>query len=176
MPPTNLDISDAYLFYKDYILDYAQGKTEIYERYGFTVQGGVGSKDWEVFAAILMKDKARGGVGADLQRHEVKSATGKGSFEYQYHKKYGLQKLEEEKTVDHVFIARSADYLNFSVWWVDKKDLTPFFDQWRPRLEANYQSGEKQRFRRSITASFVRSKGVLLMEVRDGKLVHPSAP
>lgn len=42
-----LQVQEAYSFYKRFILEYSQDKAEIYERYGFTVQGSVGSKDWE---------------------------------------------------------------------------------------------------------------------------------
>jgi hypothetical protein len=61
-----LQIQEAYSFYKKYILEYSQNKSEIYEQYGFSLQGSIGSKDWEVFAAILLNDRARRGDGADF--------------------------------------------------------------------------------------------------------------
>ncbi len=81
-----LQIQEAYSFYKKYILEHSQNKAEIYEQYGFSLQGSIGSKDWEVFAAILLNDRARRGDGADLVNYEVKSAVLGGSFEYQYHR------------------------------------------------------------------------------------------
>ncbi|WP_404787430.1 hypothetical protein [Altericista sp. CCNU0014] len=51
---------------KKYILEYSQNKVEIYEQYGFSLQGSISSKDWEVFAAILLNDRARRGDGADF--------------------------------------------------------------------------------------------------------------
>lgn len=90
----------AYNFYKRFILDYSQEKETIYEQYGFTLQGSVGSKDWEVFAAILMGDRASPGNGADLENYEVKSALIGNSFEYQYHRNRGLEKLQDERAVD----------------------------------------------------------------------------
>ena len=77
-----LQVQEAYSFYRTYILDYSRNKAEIYEQYGFSLQGSVGSKDWEVFAAILVNDRARRGDGADLVNYEVKSATIVGSFKY----------------------------------------------------------------------------------------------
>ena len=166
----DLDISGAYDFYKRFILDYTQGKADIYARYGFTVQGSVGSKDWEVFAAILLRDRARPGDGADLQKHEVKSAIQNNSFEYQYHKHHGLNKLEADKEIDHVLIARSKDYADITVWWVSREAISPIFDSWRPDLEENYKNDTRQRFRRSVGYTFVMQSGVRLVEIEGGVL------
>ena len=95
-----LQVQEAYSFYRTYILEYSRNKAEIYEQYGFSLQGSVGSKDWEVFAAILVNDKARQGDGADLENYEVKSATTGSSFEYQYHRNRGLNKLTDDRDVD----------------------------------------------------------------------------
>jgi hypothetical protein len=57
-----LQIQEAYSFCKKYILEYSQNKAEIYEQYGFSLQGSIGSKDWEVFAAILLNDRTRRGI------------------------------------------------------------------------------------------------------------------
>jgi hypothetical protein len=61
-----LQVQEAYSFYKKYILEYSQNKAEIYEQYGFSLQGSIDSKDWEVFAAILLNDQARRGDGEDF--------------------------------------------------------------------------------------------------------------
>jgi hypothetical protein len=61
-----LQIQEAYSFYKKYILEYSQSKAEIYEQYGFPLQGSIGSKDWEVFAAILLNNQARRFDGEDF--------------------------------------------------------------------------------------------------------------
>ena len=83
----------AYWFYKNYLLDATRNKAEVYEQYGF-LSPSVPFIDWEVFAAILFRDRAKSGYGADLERHEVKSAAMGSSFEYQYHKFRGLDKPE----------------------------------------------------------------------------------
>lgn len=162
---------EAYSFYERFILEYSQDKAEIYSRYGFTLQGSVGSKDWEVFAAILLDDTASSGDGADLKNHEVKSAVSGSSFEYQYHRNHGLDKLANDQSVDHLFIARSKEYTNVEVWLVKRAEMLSTFDRWLPELRQNYESSARQRFRRSVTYGFVRSKGILLLEIKNGKLI-----
>ncbi|MCB0211481.1 MAG: hypothetical protein KDJ52_19235 [Anaerolineae bacterium] len=169
----HLNITHAFDFYKRFILDYSQDKSVVYQKYGFTLQGSIGFKDWEVFVAILLNDKAKSGDGADLEKHEVKSANLGSSYEYQYHKNHGLQKLNGDKHIDHVFIGRSEDYSNIEVWWVSGSSLAPKFDSWEPDLKKNYKEGIKQRFRRSITHSFVAKNGHLLVEIKNGKLIVP---
>jgi hypothetical protein len=165
-----LQVQTAYSFYKTYILDYSRGKADIYERYGFSLQGSVGSKDWEVFAAILLNDRARRGDGADLMNYEVKSAVIGGSFEYQYHRNRGLDKLTDDRDIDHIFISRSESYTNVEVWLIERTKMTSTFDRWLPELLQNYETAERQRFRRSVTYGFVRSQGIRLLEISDGAL------
>ncbi|MEO1353120.1 MAG: hypothetical protein AAFW84_30885 [Cyanobacteria bacterium J06635_15] len=151
-------------------LEYSQDKAEVYERYDFTVQGSIGSKDWEVFAAILLNDRARSGDGADLMNYEVKSAVMGNSFEYQYHRNHGLEKLADDKSVDHIFIARNKTYTDIEVWLVERSKMQPVFDRWLPDLRKNYESETRQRFRRSVTYGFVRDEGSTLLRTSDGVL------
>lgn len=167
-----LQVQEAYSFYRRYILDYSRNKARIYDQYGFSLQSSVGSKDWEVFAAILLNDRARRGDGADLENYEVKSAVIGSSFEYQYHRNRGLNKLTDDREVDHIFVARSADYMNVEVWLVERTKMFSTFDRWLPELLQNYETAERQRFRRSITYGFVRSQGIRLIEISDGELIH----
>jgi hypothetical protein len=168
----NLQVQEAYSFYRTYILEYSRDKTEIYERYGFSLQGSVGSKDWEVFAAILLNDRARRGDGADLMNYEVKSAVIGGSFEYQYHRNRGVDKLTDDREVDHIFVCRSNTYANVEVWLVERAKMISSFDRWLPELIQNYETDTRQRFRRSVTYVFVRSQGIQLLEIRDGELAY----
>jgi hypothetical protein len=167
-----LQAQKAYAFYRTYILDYSRNKTDIYEQYGFSLQGSIGSKDWEVFAAILLNDRARQGDGADLEHYEVKSATIGSSFEYQYHRNRGLQKLTDDREVDHVFVARSENYRDIEVWLVERAKMVPIFDKWLPELQENYVTAARQRFRRSVTYGFVRSQGTRLLGITRGELSH----
>lgn len=123
-----LQVQEVYSFYRTYILEYSRNKAEIYERYGFSLQGSLGSKDWEVFAAVLLNDRARRGDGADLENYEVKSATIGSSFEYQYHRNRGLNKLTDDRDVDHIFVARSENYMNVEVWLVERTKMIPRVD------------------------------------------------
>jgi hypothetical protein len=76
------------------------------------------SSDWEVFASILVKDVGtKLGKGVDLSKHEVKSAEEGGSYEYQYHKNSGKDKLREDMQKGHLFF--------------DHRDNAP---QWRSGL------------------------------------------
>lgn len=167
-----LQVQEAYSFYRAFILDYSRNKAEIYERYGFSLHGSVGSKDWEVFAAILLNDRARRGDGADLEHYEVKSATAEGSFEYQYHRNHGLDKLTDDKNVDHVFVSRSKNYMDVEVRLVERTNMISTFDKWLPELLQNYEMSDRQRFRRSVTYGFVRSQGHLLLKIRAGELTY----
>jgi hypothetical protein len=167
-----LQVQEAYSFYRTYILDYSRDKAEIYEQCGFSLQGSVGSKDWEVFAAILANDRARRGDGADLMNYEVKSATIGSSFEYQYHRNRGLDKLTDDRDVDHIFVARSATYMDVEVWLVERTKMIPIFDRWLPELIQNYEAADRQRFRRSVTYGFVRNQGVQLLEITGGELSY----
>ncbi|MBF2005481.1 MAG: hypothetical protein IGS49_08435 [Chlorogloeopsis fritschii C42_A2020_084] len=167
-----LQVQEAYSFYRTYILEYSRDKAEIYGRYGFSLQGSVGSKDWEVFAAILLNDRARRGDGADLENYEVKSAIIGGSFEYQYHRNRGINKLTDDRDVDHIFVARSETYISVEVWLVERTKMLPTFYRWLPELLQNYETVERQRFRRSVTYGFVRSQGVRLLEISDGELTY----
>ena len=167
-----LQVQEAYSFYKAYILEYSQNKVKVYEQYGFSLQGSIGSKDWEVFAAIFLNDRARRGDGADLEHYEVKSATTGSSFEYQYHRNHGLDKLTDDRGVDHIFVARSKDYVDVEVWLVERTKMIPLFDRWLPELIQNYETAGRQRFRRSVTYGFVKSQGTLLLKISSGELSY----
>lgn len=167
----DLDVTRAYWFYRRYLLDLTTDKKALYEEYGFKVAGSVLSRDWELFAAILLKDRAKMGDGADLMRHEVKSAIYGNSFEYQYHKFHGEYKLAEDKRVDHIFISYSPDYFDIEVRHIPGEQLALIFDSWLTGLITNY-AGEnpRQRYRRSISFGTVKRQGTLLLQIQAGEL------
>ncbi len=169
---SDLDVLTAYWFYKNYLLDTTRNKSEIYQRYGFLAPP-VSFIDWEVFAAILLRDRAKSGDGADLERHEVKSAGMGSSFEYQYHKFHGLDKLEEDKSVNHVYISYTKGYQDIDVYILQDVRVATIFEGWKSELIANYQAG-RQRFRKSIPAGYVRREGLLILAIREGELTHPA--
>ena len=175
MTEVELDIVKSYKFYQKFLLQPIQEKSKIYQEYGFKVVGSVVPRDWEVLAAILLKDRAKPGYGSDLEKHEVKSARYGNSFEYQYHKNHGEQKLKEDQEVDHIFITYTQDYLSLEVWLVKGHELASIFQGWLPGLQANY-SGQtpRQRYRKSIPFKTVQKKGRLLMKIENEQLIFPS--
>lgn len=100
LSPTDLDFEKALMYFHAYMYGPLQGKLRLYNARGVRSAGKVISSDWEVFASILVKDVGKKlGKGVDLSEHEVKSAENGGSYEYQYHKDTGKQKLREDAEV-----------------------------------------------------------------------------
>lgn len=99
----------------------------------------------------------------------MKSAGYGGSFEYQYHKFHGEQKLDEDKQVNHLFISYAANYQDVEVRYLRGEDLALVFERRRPGLIANYQAG-KQRYRKSISFGYVKLSGVLILKIEHGQL------
>lgn len=63
-------------------------------------------QDWELFASILVRDRGLPTQsGLDLERYEVKSATYRSSFEYQYHRNSWREKLAADRAAGHLFIS-----------------------------------------------------------------------
>lgn len=172
MPQLDVNVEEAYDFYWKYLLDPTNNKAELYERYGFKFPG-IPPSDWELFGAILMRDqKNPSNSGADLMHHEVKSAGIGSSFEYQYHRNHGIDKLRDEANVDHLFFSYGDNYQNLDARLVYAHLLAPIFELWLPLLERNYSLDDKQRFRKSISYGFVLNKGLLLLSIREGTLVY----
>ena len=130
---------------------------------------------WELFVAILVGDIAtakrrRGTRGADLLRHEVKSAQNGRDFEYQYHKKSWREKLEKEPLINHVYISYWENFKDFDVRLIPGKLLQHHFDTWRPQIAEAYECEKpKQRFRRRVGFKEIVEKGQLILKVRSGK-------
>jgi hypothetical protein len=170
-----LDYDSAYSFYKSYIF-----RTDLFlllESRGLNTKGSVPSVIWELFGSILTGQSGKLGHGSDLVGYEVKSAIhGNASFEYQYHLNTGLQKLQEDKTVDHIFCNYSADYKNVDVYLVKGSLLAHKFDAWIPEYEQNYcdrlSSLRRQRFRKGISRSVVIKLGSLVMKIEDCDLKY----
>ena len=83
-----LEVEGAMRFYLEYILGPVQDKEDVRREYGFSGGALVSPNDWELFAAILIRQrKSMERYGHDLAGAEVKSAKLGGGFEYQYHLK-----------------------------------------------------------------------------------------
>lgn len=167
---SDLNIKDAFDYYYEHI-----NRTERFDllnEHNLPIPGSVPPVDWELFGSILTGEKGSDGYGADLENYEVKSAGEGGSFEYQYHLNAGLQKLDEDMEVDHIFISYTRDYQNVTVRLVKGEDLNDTFESWRAGLIKNY-SGEnpRQRYRKSISLGKVKRLGTKVIEIKDGELV-----
>ena len=169
MPP--FDVKRAYEFYKDEVLGSTRSRSRWYEEYGFK-NPRTTSVDWEVFGAVLLRQKRSGNsYGHDLEQAEVKSCGPSGSsFEYQYHKKGGLIKLDQEHLINHVYVLYSEDYLDVQVYLVRGNDLKPLFDSWRDALVANYTDSLRQRYRKAVPKATVLNLGEKILDIQSGEL------
>lgn len=173
-----LDLERAYAFYREAIIGSIGARSTWYEEYGFR-NPRTTSGDWEVFGAILLRQrKSDNPYGHDLEQAEVKSCALPGSsFEYQYHKHGGLSKLDQEQTIQHIFVVYAPDYLSITVYLVNGMDLKDIFDSWRAPLSNNYQAnGGRQRFRKSIPLKIVVQRGQIIMRIKSGVISEGSIP
>ena len=170
--PTELDFEKALMFFHAYMYGPLQGKLRLYKARKVRSVGVAMPSDWEVFASILVKDVGRklaGGI--DLARYEVKSALSGGSYEYQYHKASGKQKLADDLRAGHLFFEHSDNLRNVNLRYAHGSRMKDFFEKWL----AEYPEPYGQRYRRSIPFAWVRKHGKLLMTLTDGEVTHPES-
>lgn len=169
-PPTDLDFEKALMFFHAYMYGPLQGKLRFYRARGVHSAGKALSSDWEVFASILVKDVGtKLTKGIDLGKNEVKSAESGGSYEYQYHKISGRDRLEQHPRVGHLFFDHSDNLRKVDLRYASGRQLVEFFDLWLRKYPKPYQ----QRYRKSIPFSWVKKNGLLLMSIRDGEIEYP---
>ena len=154
----------AYQYYTDYILD--EGKKVLFEKYNFSNNGMVGSHDWELFTAILLNKKKKP-RGSDLEGYEVKSAKRGSSFEYQYHKDSGLEKMAEDQGVNHIFISYDNQYKDVTVREMSGDLVKQKIFDWKKDFVSNYKNG-KQRYRKSLSYKFVCENSKVIVEIQNG--------
>lgn len=172
---TDFSFQEAFDYYNQHIN--RQERFRLLKEHKFSITGSIASIDWELFGAILTGDSGKLGYGSDLGSYEIKSATGTGSFEYQYHLRGGLTKLKEDMVVDHIFISYAPDYATVTVRLVQGIALEPFFQKWEPELIVNYSGNNpRQRFWRSIAYGTVVKLGAIIMRIEDSQLVFPAMP
>jgi len=159
------------MFFHAYMYGPLQGKLRLYAARSVRPGGVAMSSDWEVFASILVKDVGKKlASGIDLSNNEVKSAKGKGGYEYQYHKFVGKQKLASDMKVGHLFFAHSNDLRLVNLRWIHGSQLTNFFQKWLDEYPDPYP----QRYRKSIPYAWVKEHGLLLMTLTDGEVTYPA--
>jgi hypothetical protein len=169
-PPTGLDFEKSLMFFHAYMYGPLQGKLRLYGARKIP-QGSVAmSSDWEVFASMLVNDLGRKfGAGIDLANYEVKSAKRGGSYEYQYHKNTGLDKLAKDLEVGHLFFDYFDNLKEVDLRYLHGSQLTEFFGKWRDEYPDPYP----QRYRKNVPYGFVKQQGTLLMTLKDGEVVFP---
>ena len=168
--PTNLDFEKALMFFHAYMYGPLQGKLRLYKARAVHSAGAAMSSDWEVFASILVRDLGKKlGMGVDLSKHEVKSAFNGGSYEYQYHKNTGKQKLQGDMKVGHLFFDHRNNLRNVDLRYAHGSELKEFFSKWLDEYPDPYP----QRYRKNIPFQWVKQNGMLLMTLTDGEVTYP---
>lgn len=169
-PPTDLDFEKALMFFHAYMYGPLQGKLRLYAARGVHSAGKALSSDWEVFASILVKDVgAKLTRGVDLSSYEVKSAENGGSYEYQYHKNTGKEKLQHDIRAGHLFFDHGGNLRKVDLRYASGSDLKEFFEGWLRQYPDPYP----QRYRKNVPFSWVKKNGLLLMSLRDGEIDYP---
>lgn len=166
-------IEEAYGYYLDHILAPLRAKTPIYEDRNIPMEGLVPFRDWEVMGAILVDDRGTATrSGADLANHEVKSAKRPGSFEYQYHRTHGVEKLDHDLTIEHLYVVYESGYGNIDVYSLTAEQFAEIGNAWREGLVEAYRNPRNQRYRRTMPYHNVVEGSRLIMRIRDGLLVE----
>ena len=170
-PPSRLDFEKSLMFFHAYMYGPLQGKLRLYAARSVRAKGGVMSSDWEVFASILVGDLGtKLGVGIDLNGYEMKSAGPNASYEYQYHKNTGKQKLATDAEVGHLFFEYADNLRRVDLRYAHGSRMTEFFQKWL----AEYPDPYPQRYRKNVPYGWVKKNGVLLMTLIDGEVTYPN--
>lgn len=159
------------MFFHAYMYGPLQGKLRLYSARGVRPNIAM-SSDWEVFASMLVNDLGmKLGAGIDLSRYEVKSAINGGSYEYQYHKLTGKQKLSEDMRVGHLFFNHADNLRRVELRFAHGNQLKgAFFKKWLTDFPDPYP----QRYRKIVPFDWVKRNGTLLMRLTDGEVEYPA--
>ena len=172
--PTKLEFEKSLMFFHAYMYGPLQGKLRIYGARKVSAGLGILPSDWEVFASMLVDDLGQKlAAGIDLTNYEVKSAKRTGSYEYQYHKESGREKLLKDATFGHLFFDYSSTLKDVDLRYMHGSDLQEYFDKWLSQFPASQEEYKSQRFRRSIPYGAVKTRGKLLMTLKDGEVIFP---
>lgn len=158
------------MFFHAYMYGPLQGKLRLYNARSVHSSGAAMSSDWEVFASILVRDVGRKlAAGVDLSEYEVKSAFSGGSYEYQYHKNTGKQKLKRDLEAGHLFFDHRDNLRHVDLRYAHGTALKEFFEKWLKEYPDPYP----QRYRKNIPFNWVKKNGTLLMTLTDGEVTYP---
>ena len=174
--PSNLDFEKSLMFFHAYMYGPLQGKLRIYGARKIREGSVVTPSDWEVFASMLVNDLgSKLAAGIDLTNYEVKTAKRGGSYEYQYHKDSGREKLLKDARVGHLFFDYTENLREIDLRYMHGSQLSTYFEGWLkdfPSTPEEYKR-QRQRFRKSIPYGVVKKEGKLLMTLKDGEVVFP---
>ena len=174
MLPDTLDVRAALIYFHAYMYGPYQGRLRLFRDRGLKPRM-VMSEDWEVFTSILLKQQGVASrEGPDLGDVEVKSAVSGNSFEYQYHRNSWQKKLEADRQSGHAFVWYGNDLQSVEVWYCDGNQLDDRFAEWE--AEKPYSKREVQRFRKQVSAGWVREHATLLLRVVRGEAEYEWAP
>ena len=169
--PSTLDFEKALMFFHAYMYGPLQGKLRLYGARKVSAGSVAMSSDWEVFASMLVKDLGtKFAAGIDLAHYEVKSAKRGGGYEYQYHKNTGRDKLKADMQVGHLFFDYDNNLRDVGLRYAHGSDMKEeFFQVWLDEYPDPYP----QRYRKSVSYSWIKKNGTLLMTLKDGEVVYP---
>jgi hypothetical protein len=145
-PPTELDFEKGLMFFHAYMYGPLQGKLRLYAARRVPSGDTTVTSDWEVFASILVKDLGRKlAAGIDLSNYEVKLALEGSSYEYQYHKNTGRQKLAHDMKIGHLFFAHADNLRRVNLRYAHGSAMKQFFERWLQEYPDPYP----QRYRKT---------------------------
>ncbi|HWG20764.1 MAG TPA: hypothetical protein VG225_09555 [Terracidiphilus sp.] len=105
----------------------------------------------------------------------MKSAKTGGSYEYQYHKNSGREKLIKDSTVGHLFFEYSDNLKKVELRFMHGSELSKkYFGKWLGEFPTKPEDYKDQRFRKSIPYGTVNKGGKLLMRLVDGEVLFPA--
>lgn len=167
MLPDTLDVRAALIYFHAYMYGPYRGRLRLFRDRGLKPRM-VMSEDWEVFTSILLRQQGVASrEGPDLGDIEVKSAVAGNSFEYQYHRNSWQAKLDADRRSGHAFVWYGDDLGTVEVWYCDGEQLSDHFSEWE--AEKPYSAPGQQRFRKQVSAGWVREHAALLLRVADGE-------
>lgn len=159
------------MFFHAYMYGPLQGKLRLYSARSVHAPGAAMPSDWEVFASILVRDLGKKlAAGIDLGQYEVKSAFAGGSYEYQYHKNTGKEKLRRDASVGHLFFDHRDNLRHVDLRYAHGSLMKEFFTKWLKEYPDPYG----QRYRKNIPFQWVTKNAVLLMTLDDGEVTYPA--
>ena len=168
--PGMLDVQAALIYFHAYMYGPYQGRARMFRMRGLKPRM-VMSEDWEVFASILLKTMGSASQsGPDLGSYEVKSAVSEAPFEYQYHRNSWRNKLKADRRAGHVFIWWREALSQIEVWYCEGSDLEEHFGAWE--AENPYSDDAQQRFRKNVSAGWVKTNATLLLRIVDGEATY----